>query len=272
VLEAVLARDPSHENSRELLDKILADNKVEDPSPAKADIDLRIAQLEEAKKQRLLDAVYRGLDNLEKEPLTPDQMESVYILRGETFAMDSEFDRAEHIFSQVLEANPHSGRAMSGLGAIALGREQLTSAEQWFNKALLQTDRKDIALTGLGLCSQWQSKADAAWEYYLKALAINPENEQALYGAVQIGMLRREFALVERCLRGFLDLRPANLDHLYSLAGCLYAQQKFLDALDELEKLLLFEPSHANSIELKAIILSRKDVVVNNSANNQTSY
>ena len=272
VLEAVLARDSMHENSRELLDKILVENKAQDPSPASAEVDLRIAQLEEAKKQRLLDAVYRGLDTLEKELLTPQQMESVYILRGETFAMDSEFDKAEVVFSQVLEANPQSGRAMSGRGAIALGREQLTEAEQWFNKALLQTDRKDIALTGLGLCSQWQSKPDAAWEYYQKALAINPENEQALYGAVQIGMLRREFALVERCLRGFLDLRPANLDHLYSLAGCLYAQQKFLDALDELEKLLLFEPSHMNSLELKTIILSRKDVVVHNSANDRTLH
>ncbi len=272
VLESILNRDPQHENSRELLDKILAESKVEDPSPQSAEIDLHISRLEEAKKQRLLDAVYRGLDSLETEQLTPQQMERIYILRAETLTMDSEYERAEILFRQVIEVNPQSGRAMSGLGAIALGREQLVDAEDWFNKALLQTDRADIALTGLGLCSQWQGKPELAWEYYQKALATNPENEQALFGAVQIGMLRREFALVERCLRGFLELRPANLDHLYSLAGCLYAQQKFSQALDELEKLLLFEPRHINSLELKAIILSRKDIAAHTLEGSRTLH
>lgn len=260
VLEAILERTPSHANAREFIDRIQAEQtraSGEALTQDSARIDLRISELEEAKRQNLLDAVYRGVDELERAPLSVKQMERVFILRAETLTLDNQLVQARAIFKQVLEANPASGRAMSGLGALLLAEQNVAGAEELFTQALLKHERLDIALTGLGLCAQWRGDPATAWEYYRKALKDNPENEQALYGAVQIGMLRRNFAEVEGCLRGYLELRPANLDHLYSLAGCLYAQQRFIEALDELDKLLLFEPRHANALELKKIILSK---------------
>lgn len=171
--------------------------------------------------------------------------------------MDGVYEEAQKLFLYVLEVNPESGRAMSGMGAIATAHEDLDQAEQWFKRALLRHERSDIAFAGLGICSQWRGEPSKAWDYYQKALMLYAENEQALYGVVQIGMLRRQFSAVEKALKNYLESRPANLDHLYSLAGCLYAQQRYQEALDELSKILLFEPKHNNARELKAVIEAR---------------
>ena len=59
---------------------------------------------------------------------------------------------------------------------------------------------------------------------------------------------------MERMISSYLNLHPASIDMLYSLAGVLFAQGKVNEAKLEVEKILIFEPKHEHALELKGMI------------------
>ena len=59
---------------------------------------------------------------------------------------------------------------------------------------------------------------------------------------------------VERAIRGYLELHPADLNFLYSLAGCLYAQDRLEEAVKPLQTITLFEPDNPRAHELFKLI------------------
>ena len=83
---------------------------------------------------------------------------------------------------------------------------------------------------------------------------MNPENSRAILGVIQLGYPLKKYAEIEATLRAYLDLHPASIDMLYSLAGVLFAQKRASEASAELEKILLFEPTNVRAIELKRMI------------------
>ena len=69
-----------------------------------------------------------------------------------------------------------------------------------------------------------------------------------------MGYALRRLDAVEGVLREYLDLHPADLDFMYSLAGCCFAQGKVEEAIDAIHRITIFDPTHKNALELRAMI------------------
>lgn len=61
---------------------------------------------------------------------------------------------------------------------------------------------------------------------------------------------------IERVVSNFLDMHPADIDMLYSLAGCYYKQGRYDESMEQLNKILLFRPQHELANELRDIIIN----------------
>lgn len=95
---------------------------------------------------------------------------------------------------------------------------------------------------------------EAAWHYFEKALQVNPENLRAIYGVMELGYPAGKYGDIEKALKNYLECHPANLELVYSLAGCLFAQNRYLEAVREVDKILILKPGDLKASELKQVI------------------
>lgn len=254
IVERILTLKPDHVNALDLKEQ-LQEKAAAAPENNWASVDMRLAEIEEDKRQKKFVQVHEALDSLAQgNTLSAFQQERVLIVRGEVLALEGRTAESEQIFEQILIQNPGCGRAMSGKGALAASRGNLDQAKELFTKALQFPERRDVALTGLGVCAQWTSDHEKAWDLFHQALKVNCENEQALFGIVQIGLKHSRYTQVEEALRNYLELHPLNIEYLYCFAGCLYAQKRFDEALSELSKILLVDPGNDRARELESTI------------------
>lgn len=218
-------------------------------------VELFIADLEEEKRQRKYDSVISKADQLLSQSGISDEMrERAQVLKAEAYVLKGEAPVGEEIIAQILSLNPLSSRALCCKGAITAGRNEWAAAENIFRQAYEITPNNDVALAGLGLCSQWSKDVTQAWNWYVKALTYNPENLRALMGVVEIGYQLGRLQEVETAIKQYLEFHPADLEFLYSLAGCYYAQEKLVEATAEIEKISIFEPNNSRALELKSMI------------------
>lgn len=222
------------------------------------EVELIIAELEEEKRQRKYDSViYKAETLLRRGDVCDEMRERAQVLKAEAYVLKGEAAVGEELIEQILSSNPLSSRALCCKGAITAGRNEWALAENIFRKAHEITPNNDVALAGLGLCSQWSKDITQAWSWYLKALNYNPENLRALMGVIEIGYQSGRLEEVERAIKQYLELHPADLEFLYSLAGCYYAQEKLAEATAEIEKITIFEPNNSRALELKTMINSK---------------
>jgi predicted Zn-dependent protease len=69
-----------------------------------------------------------------------------------------------------------------------------------------------------------------------------------------MGYALKRLPEVETAIKRYLDSHPADLNFMYSLAGCCFAQGKVQEAIDAVNTITLFEPTHKNALELKSMI------------------
>ena len=276
----VLQVDPAHKGARELLEllhkpqatagittaasaRVIPEKLETNPQvPPKLidDVDQRFGVIEDQKRDRKWSEVKQACSEiLARSSLRPDQRERAMLMTAEALVLEGNAEEAAPVFAQVLEANPRSARAICGLGALAGHRNAWDEAWQSFQRALEYKPEYDVALAGLAMVMMQRGEGERAWEYFNRAVRANPENLRALLGLIETGYPLRKFAEVETALKNYLDLHPADLDFLYSLAGCYYAQNKLKLARGELEKLMLFSPHDARARELESMITAREN-------------
>lgn len=175
-------------------------------------------------------------------------------LEAEVNVLDGKLKEAADIYKNILAIDPNYCRALCGTGALAADTGDWQRARTQFEKALEFLPEYDVALAGLAVCSMQDNDQEKAWGYFERALARNPENHRALIGILQLGYPMKRYAAIESVLRGYLDLHPVNLEMQYSLAGVLFAQQRWVECQSELSKILLFDPNHERALELMGII------------------
>ena len=56
--------------------------------------------------------------------------------------------------------------------------------------------------------------------------------------------------VAEEYIRGYLDLYPANLRMLFVLAGIYFKRDKYAEARELLERILIFEPENQDALNL----------------------
>lgn len=216
-----------------------------------------LESLNELKKKREFQQVIKGATEIaENQAATPAQRERARIILAETAVQENKLEQALIMYDQILAKNPQASRAICGKGAIAAANSKLDEAKQYFNQALSINSRDDLALAGLGLCAYYQKDFDQAWNYYSKSIQSNPENNRSILGIIELGYHLKRLDQVEKVLQDYLEMHPADINFLYSLAGCLFAQGRIDQAKSELDKIALFDPNHQLANELRGMIKS----------------
>lgn len=193
------------------------------------------------------------------------ERESAGCLKAELKVLNGDIQTAEQLYSDLLVSNPTCARAKCGKGAIAGHQGRWLEAEELFKAALEINPRSDVASAGMGLCYSAKGDKEQAWNSFQVAVERNPENMRALLGLIELGYSMNRLQHVESALKVYLERHPVDFNMLYSLAGALYAQTKLKEALEELEKILLFEPHNVKATELKNIIVSKQSKDTNSS-------
>lgn len=222
------------------------------------DIDRKLIELDEAKRRKNFDVVMNGsLEILNRPSVKPHQRERATLLKAEIALLQNNIAEAEKIYDEVLAENPNSARALSGKGVLQAHLGRWEEARRFFERAIALEPRYDMALAGLGMCHSYAKDADRAWSYYKQAVAVNPENVRALLGIIELGYPLRRLAEVEQAIKSYLEIHPADLNFVYSLAGCCFAQDKLSEATEAIERIILFDPGHRKALELKNMIDAR---------------
>lgn len=239
---SVVANKPSGDEAKHL-------------TPALGIIEMEVLGIEEAKRRKKYDDVLERINKVRnRADASEEVMEKIKLIEAEVRGLQGDIQFASRVFQDILDSNPKSARALCGKGAIEAHSANWNEARNYFTKALTFDPKNDVAFAGLGLCSVCESRHEDAWDYYEKALASNPENMRALLGIVELGYSFGDFDRVEKALCDYLEMHPADIEMLYSLAGCYYKQERFDEALDQINKILLFRPDHVNALELREMI------------------
>jgi len=257
VLVEILNDQPHHVMSSELLK--LTDEKIQETvtqhqqemevSPQQEVSNNKLTKLEVLQKERQFDEVIALADEILSESdaaLYP----LARIFKADALTCKGEFAQALSLYEMEEENPAVSYRAINGKGVIAATNEMWNEAIAFFNQAIELERNNDVAYAGLGVCALMQGSDILAWDYFKQALSYNPENIRAIYGFVQLAYKLGKLPELETALVNYLEYRPANLSMLYSLAGCLYAQGKVDIAIEQLDKILIFDPENGLATEL----------------------
>jgi glycosyltransferase involved in cell wall biosynthesis/Flp pilus assembly protein TadD len=273
--DMVLKKDPGHRGAFEL-SAILQQSKTSSPSLTKkveveratqsrsdlssidgtfTEVDQEIIMIEECKRKGKYSEAFSRIAALStNQSLSEIQKETIICQKAESLVLTDQYKQAEENYNVVLSKNPDSSRALCGQGALAAAKGNWIDAEKLFSEALMKRPEYDVALSGLGLSAAQRKQSNEAWSFYRRALKSNPENVRALLGTIEMGYALQRLPEVEEVISEYLELHPADIDFMYSLAGCYFAQGKVAEAAEAINTITLFEPQHQNALELRAMI------------------
>lgn len=283
----VLSSDPSHKGALELKERIDSERatslsshivsesvpptitiKTEKYAPlsspfvasqgltkASVELDMKIAHIEEKKRKKEFNEASEILTQVKKSSdVTPHQRDLIRALDIELQIIAGDVIGAKERIAQYLEETPNSPRLVCAKGALMIGEGNLEAAKGQFELALVGNPKSDVALAGLGVIEHSKGNLEAAWGRYIDSLTHNPENGRAMLGAIELGYKLGKLEKLQSIIEAYIELHPADLDMVYSLAGCCFAQGKLEEAKQHLETISLFEPQNERAIELKGMI------------------
>lgn len=148
------------------------------------------------------------------------------LLLGSLLMASGRVARAESIFTQVTAQEEGADRveALLNLGMIALTRNDLTRAEEFFREVVEQEPAHSQALSGLGVLALDRGNTANAMDLFTRSLESDPENLQALLGRAQLWMEREQFSRAAADYSAALAVLPE--------AGELYGLRARARALD----------------------------------------
>lgn len=258
--EKVLQSDATHRGGNELK-RLLDEVKESDigGSNVGQDMTTRISNIEEEKRKRnYIEALKMADALLEDTSLIDEVRQGVSLLRAELLTLLGRLREADEVFEWAIRHGNRTPRALCGKGAVCAARGDWQGAHGFFTEAWKKDQKSDVAKAGLGLWHQTRNELDAAWECYKDAVSLNPENVRGLLGMIELGYPLKKLKDVERVIIQYLEMHPADLDFVYALAGCYYAQHRVDEAVGEIEKIRLFQPDHAQANELLEMIAGEK--------------
>lgn len=241
-VEKLMALSPGYVGADELLAK-LSEEQTSSAASSPAALPLHAVQLkDEGKFAEAFDEFSRtreGGDN------------TVVADMGDCLANLGRLDDAAALYQEALQLAPADTKALVGLGVVSMIQDKQVKAVTWFNKALKTDPANTKALCGLGMVRNMQSKHDEAFDCFARAIDVDEENLTALHELTKCAYITGRFTEAAQKLNAYLAYHPADLDMLYSLAGIQFKGGKPADALESVEKVLLFAPEYEGGNELR---------------------
>lgn len=176
--------------------------------------------------------------------------------RGESAAKSADFAAADTYLAQAERIDPHSTRVLRARGAVLLAQLKPVEAMSFFDRALAVEPRDPKLLAGRGMCDLLQHRPDKAVSFFERALDGEADYLVALYQLLECSYSLGEYDKALRALIKYLQIKPADVDIRFCLAGCLFKNGQLEAAQWELDVIEQSHPDHPGARELRQVILN----------------
>lgn len=200
------------------------------------------------KDQEALDKYYEALAVLTEEN---SLLFEVYKNMGNIFVRQGDFDGAEEYYNKAYTLNPESDILLVNLGTLEVQRSDYDKSLYCFRRAIEINADNDKAWVGLAMVHNQFGDAELAWANIERAMDINPKNRTAVHLAANWGVRDQRVARATEFLQNYLSSVEQDEDMSLVLINLFCMQGKFKEALMEVERVLLWNPSHQEVRELK---------------------
>lgn len=176
---------------------------------------------------------------------------SVLAESGDCLAREGRTEEARTRYAEVLRANPADGRALVGMGVLAIVNGDCANASPWFEQVLAREPTNPQALCGMGLVCNAEGRAEEGFACFSNAFQADPTNVTVLHEITKAAYETGKLAEGEEALRTYLLYAPADVPILFSLAGLLYRRGSRAEAADVLDRIAALSPGYEGMAELR---------------------
>ena len=171
---------------------------------------------------------------------------------GECYLFMGEYEKAQDYYEKALACDTSKSDPHMGLAAIALNAGQLDVAYAHYRKAdsLASNDK---TLAGMGMMEVEGGEYELAFAHFMASLDANPLNMVSINGIVQLGYFLKKLEAVVPFLEKAIIHDDTNNEAIrYTLAGCLTALGRSVEAKEHLEIILGANPGNSEAQHLYA--------------------
>lgn len=198
--------------------------------------------------QEALEKYYEALAVLTEENTL---LFEVYKNMGNIFVRQGDFDGAEEYYNKAYTLNPESDVLLVNLGTLEVQRGDFDKSLYCFRRAIEINADNDKAWVGLAMVHNQFGDSELAWANIERALDINPQNRTAVHLAANWGLRDQRIGRAIEGLQNYLSSVEQDEDMSLILINLFCTQGQFKEALMEIERVLLWNPSHQEVRELK---------------------
>ena len=166
------------------------------------------------------------LDPADPAPIA--RMASLHLMSGS--------EEAESIFLDLVEKQPESGAAHTGLGLARIERNDWVGARDSLMHAVSLSPRSAAAYSALGVCHDRLGEPDAAREAYLRATTLHPRYYEALNNLGVSYLTTGEFDSAARTLRRASQQQGRDPAVFNNLGLALGRMERYDDALEAFQQ------------------------------------
>lgn len=203
--------------------------------------------------ERALEKYYEALAILTEDN---ENVFDAYKNMGNILVRRGDFEGAEELYNKAYTMNPLSDILLVNLGTLEVQRQDYDKAIYCFRKAVEINCDNDKAWVGLSLVHNQYGDHELAWANIETAIEINPKNRTAVHVIGAWATRDQKVVRAIPVLENYLSLVDHDEDMSLALIN-LYCSQGQLDSAKiEIEKVLLWNPSHKEVRELRKRIRS----------------
>lgn len=186
------------------------------------------------------------------------QLFDIYKNMGNICVQDRDFEAAEDFYHKAWTLNPESDLLHVNLGTLAIQKNNLNEALERFRRAVELNVKNDKAWVGLALAHYEMGDFQLAIANIENALDINSTNRTAVLLAAKWCQRDQRVHWGVQVLEEYLSSVDCDADLSIVLVQlfCLQGEREL--ALLELERLLLWEPSHPDGLRIEKELLNQK--------------
>ncbi|MBI4378738.1 MAG: glycosyltransferase, partial [Nitrospinae bacterium] len=224
-------------------------SEIEDP--------LLLAALKQIKDNNYVDALRNLTFALQGRELTSLESFILYVSLGECCIKLGKIDEGRGFYEKAKEIDHQSEKPYIGIGDTYVQESRYSEAVKEFKSAVRLNPGSDRAFYGLGISLGNLDMVKEGYEMLRLSLDINIDNIHALNLHLKYSYELNSLDSAREYLLRYLELHPASLDILYALSRLYFKMERYEDANDAIEKILLFNSGHHNALELMNIIDTR---------------
>ena len=169
---------------------------------------------------------------------------------GDCYTSSGDYEKAKRCYEKASTLGPDEPGPYIGLGVIAFQNGLLDDAEIAFRVACRLDSKCAEGWSGLAMVEQKRGNCDRAFDLYLKCLELDTDNLTALLGLFQTSCRMGSFEKVIHYLEVYLDMHPADISVMYTLAALYMRDGRFDESKQILLNMLALEPTNKDAADL----------------------